>query len=227
MYKSIKTVIATNQPAWSTLPAFGTAVQTFNTRLAALEQSAYQQNLALVGVSAVKNAKRALVIERTYAISSGLVAYAVVNNDVELINQMKISRHELEKAGKTKLLLLVDRVLNRASGFVGQLDDYGIDQATVDELQTLRDELDAQLSAPRNAIIERKSQTIRIKTLVKEIDAIIKLQLDKLMEILKEDHPDFFTAYKNARVIVDHRNRSSNNDSSLPPLEGDQGGGQF
>ncbi len=214
MYKSVKSIIAKNQAAWTGLAAFGSSFQTFTDRLQALEESGYQQNLAIVGVSAVKNAKRTLVVDRAYAISSGIVAYAVVNNDVETINHMKISRHELEKAGKTKLLVLVDRILIRANSIVGQLSDYGIDQTSIDELQTLRDELDVQLSAPRNAIIERKNQTIRIKTLVKEIDIVLKLQLDKLMEILKEDHPDFFTAYTNARIIVDHRNRSGNEGST-------------
>ena len=217
MYKSVKSIIAKNQAAWTGLAAFGSSFQTFTDRLQALEESGYQQNLAIVGVSAVKNAKRTLVVDRAYAISSGIVAYAVVNNDVETINHMKISRHELEKAGKTKLLVLVDRILIRANSIVGQLSDYGIDQTSIDELQTLRDELDVQLSAPRNAIIERKNQTIRIKTLVKEIDIVLKLQLDKLMEILKEDHPDFFTAYTNARVIVDHRNRSGNEGSTQNP----------
>lgn len=217
MYKSVKSIIAKNQTAWTGLAAFGSSFQTFTDRLQALEESGYQQNLAIVGVSAVKNAKRTLVVDRAYAISSGIVAYAVVNNDVETINHMKISRHELEKAGKTKLLVLVDRILIRANSIVGQLSDYGIDQTSIDELQTLRDELDVQLSAPRNAIIERKNQTIRIKTLVKEIDIVLKLQLDKLMEILKEDHPDFFTAYTNARVIVDHRNRSGNEGSTQNP----------
>lgn len=220
MYKAVRTIIETNQANWSELPAFASAVQTFDQRLDALEQAAYHQNLALVGVSAVKNAKRSIVAEKAYAMSSSMVAFAVVTDNVELVNHMKIAKHELDNCSKDKMLILVDRIITRASELVNLLVDYGIDQASIDELQLLRDELDAQMNAPRNAIIDRKGQTARIKSLVRELDAILKFQLDKLLFILKEDHPQFFIAYSNARLIVDHKNRTSGN-ASLPPERDD------
>ena len=221
MYKAVRSIIEKNQANWSELPAFASAVQTFGERLNALEQAAYHQNLALVGVSAVKNAKRAIVADKAYAMSSSMVAFAVVSNDVELINQMKIAKHELDNCSKDKMLILVDRIITRASDLVNLLGDYGIDQTTADELQLLRDELDAQMSAPRNAIIDRKGQTGRIKSLVRELDAIIKFQLDKLMVILKEDHAQFFIDYTNARMVVDYRSKPSS--GNLLPPERDDG----
>src|SRR5690606_19279887 len=92
MYKAVKSIIVANEANWSDLPAFASAVQTFGERLDALEQAAYHQNLALVGVSAVKNAKRAIVADKAYAMSSSMVAFAVVSNDVELISHMKIAK---------------------------------------------------------------------------------------------------------------------------------------
>lgn len=217
MYKAVRAVIESNQANWSALPAFASAVQTFGERLNALEQAAYHQNLALVGVSAVKNAKRAIVADKTYAMSSSLVAYAVVTNDVELFQQMKIAKHELDNCSKDRMLILVNRVLTRATALVNLLADYGIDQASIDELQVLRDELDAQMGAPRNAIIDRKGQTARIKSLVRELDAILKFQLDRLMVILKEDFPQFFQDYGYARSVVDHRNRRASASPDVPP----------
>ena len=227
MYKSLKTIIAQNEASWTSLPAFANAYQTFVERLSALEQRGYQQNLALVGVSAVKDAKKAIVIDKTFAMGSAITAYAVLNKDVELINHMKISKHMLNSAGKELLLVLVDRVIKRATSLAGQLDDFGVDAASVEELSTLRDELDAQMNAPRNAIIDRKGQTIGIKTLITEIDGIIKLQLDKLLFILKEDHPQFFIDYTNARMIVDHGSRHPNGTSEDVPPEPDDGIGSF
>ena len=229
MYKSLKTIIAQNEASWTALPAFANAYQTFVERLEALEQRVYQQNLALVGVSAVKDAKKAIVVDKAYAMSSAITAYAVANNDLEVMSQMKISKHELQSLGKEMVLVLVNRIISRASSLVAALADFGITQASVDELITLRNELDAQMNAPRNAIIDRKGQTLGIKTLTREIDAIVKLQLDKLLFILKEDHPQFFIDYKNARIIVDHRNRKgigSSIDEELPP-EPDDGNGSF
>ncbi len=225
MYKAVKSIIEENQARWSELPAFASAVQSFSDRLDALEQAAYHQNLALIGVSAVKNAKRSIVADKAYAMSSSMAAFAVVNNDVELISQMKIAKYELDNCSKDKMLILVDRIITRANDFVSLLGDFGIDQASIDELQLLRDELDAQMSAPRNAIIDRKGQTSRIKTLVRELNAILKFQLDKLMIILKKDHPQFFIGYSNARIVVDHKNRSGSGGAE-PPERDDGSNGE-
>jgi hypothetical protein len=230
MYRSLRTVLTSHEAEWSALPAFASAVQTFGARLDALEQSMYQQNIALVGVSAVRDAKKSIVADKAYAMSSAMVAYGVVNNDVELINHVKIARHRIMHAPRDLVLVLVDRILIRGASLIGQLDIYGVDQAAIDQLQLLRDELSTQMNAPRNAILDRKGQTERIRNLVKEIDAILKFRLDKLIIILKEEHPELFAAYTNARVIVDHRNRTAgsgerDDGSSTPPLEGDTGGG--
>lgn len=209
MYKSVKTVIAGKEALWNGLPAFVNSYATFSEKLQTLETHAYNQQLALVGVSAVKNSKREAVADRAYAMSSSLAAFAVLSNNVELIDQMKISKYELQRAPKSRILQHLDLILIKATEFVSQLGDFGVDQTSIDELQVLRDELDIMLSAPRNAIVERKVLTQQIKMLMKDIDALLKFQLDKLMVVLAEEHPEFFAAYKNVRMIVDHRNRRS------------------
>lgn len=209
MYKSVKTVIAGREALWNGLPAFVNAYAAFNQKLQTLESHAYNQQLALVGVSAVKDSKRDAIADRAYAMSSSLAAFAVLNNNVELIDQMKISRYELQRAPKSRILQHLDLILIKATEFVSQLGDFGVDQTSIDELQVLRDELDIMLSAPRNAIVERKVLTKQIIMLMKDIDALLKFQMDKLMVVLAEEHPEFFAAYKNARMIVDHRNRRS------------------
>ena len=213
MYKAVKTVIASHNVAPPSVVAFDNVFTDFSEKVNLLEQHAYNQSLALVGVSAVKEAKRELVAEKAYAVSSSLMAFAVLENNVALINQMKIGKWDLRRGGRTKVLQLLDLILLKATEHVNALADFGVDQQTVDELQTLRDELEVMLGAPRNAIIERKVLTQQIKLLTREIDMILKHQLDRLMIVLKEEHPDFFAAYKNARVIIDLKAKHGGSES--------------
>ena len=203
MYKAVQTVIASNNAAWSGFVAFENVFTKFNEKVNLLQEHAYNQSLALVGVSASKEAKRELVAKKAHAMSSSLSAYAVLVNNVELFNQMKISRWDILRGGRSRVLQLLDLIISKAEAHVNELSDFGVEQQTISELQTLRDELEVMLAAPRNAIIERKTLTHQIKVLTREIDMILKHQLDKLMIVLQEDHPDFFTVYRNARVIVD------------------------
>ena len=205
MYKSVKTIVSGNNVSWEGLPAFVSAFASFSEKLGLLEQHAYNQNLALVGVSAVKDAKREVVADKGYAMASSIAAYAVISNEVSLINQMKISHWDLKASSRSRVLQHLDLILTSATEHVNDLGDFGVDQSTIDELQGLRDELDVLLSAPRNAIVERKVLTQQIKLLSKDIDALLKLQLDKLMVVLKADFPQFYAQYKSARIIIDHK----------------------
>lgn len=219
MYKAVKTVVAENATLWSGLPAFENVFNTFTQKLGTLEQHAYNQNLALVGVSAVKEDKRELVADKAHAISSSLMAFAVISNNVELINQMKISRNTLRRSPYVRALQLLDLIIAKATVHLNDLGDFGVEQAAITELQTLRDELEVLMNAPRNAIIERKVLTQQIKVITKEIDLLLKNQLDKLMVVLKEEQPDFFTAYRNARIIIDHKAHHSSGESEEGPAE--------
>lgn len=221
MYKTVRSIIENNQAIWSNLPAFSQSRDAFIQKLSELEQKSYEQSLALIGVSATKDVKKQFTAEKTYAISSALVAYAVMHNDTALLEQMNVGKKAVFQASKTNLLQFVDRVIAKALVYTAELVEFGVDQQAISDLQTLRDELEDQLNAPRNAIVERKGLTQQITTLRKELDDILKLQLDKLMIVFKPDHPNFFRAYSNARVIVDLRNRTAGNaerdDGKVPP----------
>ncbi len=58
-----------------------------------------------------------------------------------------------------------------------------------------------------------------------EQDKSVKIQFEKLNLEQKKDHRDLFSAYTNARVILDHRNRTAGSGErddvgeTLPPLE--------
>lgn len=205
MYKAVKDVLAQHDTVWTGIPAFVSVHDAFINKLSDLEQGVYNQSLSVIGVNAAKNAKRDLVIDKAFAISSGIVAYAVLNNDAALIDQIKIAKSDMKNASKAKLMIMIDRIIAKATEFGDAITEFGVSEVSVTELQTLRNELELILNSPRNAIIARKGYTRMIKTLREELSTMLNLQLDKLMEVLKEEHPDFFSAYKDARVIVDLR----------------------
>lgn len=220
MYNAVISVVNGNSNLWSGLPAFTNVFGLLNQKVTALQQAAYGQSLALVGVSAVKNAKKEIISGKTMVIVSSIAAYAAVNKDVELFNKMKISKSQLETAAIAELKQKIDLVLNKANELVNDLGDYGVNQGMIDELQTLRDELDTLLVSPRKAIVERKVLTRKTALLIKEIDLMLKLQLDKLMVVLKEANPDFFAAYVGARVIIDLKATNNNQDAPEEPDDG-------
>lgn len=218
MYKAVQTVIAENNSAWAGFPAFETAVQQLTDKITLLEQSGYNQAFATVGVSALRDAKREAAADRFQAIASSITAYAVVSNKPELIEQMKISKWDLLQGSAVRMLQRVDLIIAKATEHLGELAPYAIDQTVLDELITTRDELNTLLTSPRQAIVSRKTTTAQLTVLSRDINDMIKLRLDNLMEMIKFEHPEFFAAYQNARIIVDTRGRKRGDGGSSNTL---------
>lgn len=216
MYKAVQTVIAENNSAWAGFPAFETAVQSLTDKITLLEQSGYNQAFATVGVSALRDAKREAAAVRFQAIASSITAFAVVSNRPELIEQMKISKWDLLQGPAVRMLQRLDLIIAKATENLGDLAPYAIDQTVLDELIATRDELNTLLTSPRQAIVSRKTTTAQLTVLSRDINNLIKLRIDNLMEMIKFEHPDFFAAYKNARVVVDLRSRHSGNEGDIP-----------
>ena len=73
------------------------------------------------------------------------------------------------------------------------------------------------VGSPRQALLSRKIATESIKKTIKEIDAILRGQIDNLVESLKWTSPEFHLFYINARHVMKHGNRHNG--------EGDEGAG--
>jgi hypothetical protein len=62
-----------------------------------------------------------------------------------------------------------------------------------------------------------KSATTAIGGLFKDVDAILKNKLDKLVLSFRVTNPDFYTNYLNARIIVDLGAGKGPEEEPIPP----------
>ncbi len=70
---------------------------------------------------------------------------------------------------------------------------------------------------PRSAESIKKQQTAEIEVLFKQTDQILKGQLDQLMTLFQTSAPEFYGAYKNARIIVDLGGHVNTFSGTVPP----------
>lgn len=63
-----------------------------------------------------------------------------------------------------------------------------------------------------------KVSTSKIGEAFDSISKMLKEEIDVLMLLFEESHPDFYRAYKNARMIVEYTGRGkTNGDETTPP----------
>jgi archaellum component FlaC len=109
------------------------------------------------------------------------------------------------------------RVKDAAISEVMALAAYGIMQAHIDDLVARIEQLSVTFGSTRNAIVDRGKTTKLIKEAIHEIDQILKMSLDQLVEVLKEDNHDFALSYEKAREVVDlhgKKHKSGNDDQA-------------
>lgn len=209
MYLQVEKVIQKHSSSWTENTAFGSVYANFNEKLAGLQNLSDGQENSLIGVRALKDAKRDQTIGTAMEIVGALKALASVNSSPDLKAHVKIAESQLRFASKQDFLHLVNRILEKANEHSAELEVFGIDQAKIEALTALRDDVESAINMPRTAMIDRKTFTLKIIERFEELDEILKEQLDTLMLVLKKQHPDFYKDYKGARVVIEPKSKGS------------------
>lgn len=98
---------------------------------------------------------------------------------------------------------MAKKIHNAANTNLAALAPYGITAALLTSFSSAITNFSTSVPTPRNAVSQRKAYTTELKKLMKDADKILKDQTDKLIQSFKTTHPDFVTAYKSNRVIID------------------------
>jgi len=210
MYKAEIAVCTKHQSAWSAMFAFQEGFDELKDLTELLEQLSFEHAQGIVGVTAVKNEERLATAEKAGLLANSLRALATKTKNTALAEQMHFRQATLESGKATRAIQLITQVVNSAGIYAAELlTYYDVGQQQIDELAQLRDHLALSLGNTRNAIIERKALTAKIKSLVKEIDDLLKNNLDKQVKILKQSQPAFFAHYMAGRNVVDLKGKSN------------------
>lgn len=219
MYQTVQQSVEAST-SWNGLTAFESAYTAFSAKMLLLEELAQQQVLALKGVKPVKTAKREKLAKKAAEVVAALKAFASATDNPGLIGMLNFRISKFQHGAAQLSLQLIGMVIEQATIHLNDLGAFGVDQAKINEVITLRDEFVAVLNSPRTAIVDRKVITLKIDELVNEIDAILKDQMDNLVVLLDQTDHAFFLNYNAARVIVDHKAHHS---SAIDPGGGDPG----
>jgi len=217
MYVTVRSVLASNQAVWSTIPACEPIYDLFCAKMEQLQQLAFDQEAAMLGVKKVKDKERRLTAKRARKIANALRIYAGATGNTALLEQVSFRDSDLDYSSSTSTLQLMGQVSEAAVAHAATLAGYGISQQQIDEFEQMREHLVAAFASTRSAIVDRGKNTELITELIREINGILRNSLDKFVEILKEDHPEFAIAYRKAREIVDLPGKK-NKKGTLPPL---------
>lgn len=217
MYESVHAVLTDHQSSWQNVPAFVSAVNTFETKLNLLRTRAAEQVSATTGVSQEKKMRTEDLRERMLIAQNALFLLGRAIGDVPLRERNHASKTDLFKMTLNEFAVRCSELKGDLDSHASQLAEYGINQQAIDELTPLLLGIDELNNSVRKAIIKRKGITKSIEDLEQEINELLRVELDRLILVFKESEPALVHSYNSARITINYGGgRGSRNDLEDP-----------
>lgn len=214
MYLAEEKVLNDNNPVWAGVPAFANAVGAFTLKLEDIMGVVERQETAITGVRSDKMNAQDLMITSALSVSGSVFAYASATNNQTLKDAVDYTESSLKYVRDTLSAERCRIIHGQASAVVADLADYGVTAAVLGELDLRINAFIGLIPAPRVAITSRKGATSGLVDLIKEMDIILKEQLDRLMPQFRTAAPDFYKHYFDSRLIAGARRNHAEDDVS-------------
>jgi Carboxypeptidase regulatory-like domain len=202
MYNAVAAFAQTNAATINSIPALTTAITAFNAKRQQLIDAAEQESQVIVGITQNKTNLKKSLCQTATSHAAVLFAFATAQNDEDLKAKAKMANSDLFKLKDDELTIKMQNLAANLTANQAGLAPYGITPAIITAFNTLLTNYSGAVPSPRNAASIRKAAAEQLKSLYKEVDSILKLQVDKIALQFKATNKPFHDEYKSNRVIV-------------------------
>ena len=207
MFGAVETVLDTNSVLVSSLNDLTAA----NARLKAgqllIIQNRQVQEAKITGLTRNKSSMREALITMIMKFSAGLKSYGTTVKDEDIRAKAAYTPSDLKKVADSVIYDIGMLVYGLAIPLKAEMSFYFIGEA---ELKAMEQLLEAfKLTVPKRRVASSisKTSTGNIESVFTAQDKLLKDEIDVLMSLFQLSQPDFYNAYKNARLIVNYVGR--------------------
>jgi len=169
-----------------------------------IDENRQVQEADNTGLTKVKIEMREDLTKQILQFSGGLQAYATSTKNLDLTTKANYTHSDLRNSGDRKLFDIGTLLLGLAKPLQTQLAKFSLGDNEFAKLESLLPEFKQAIPKKRVASTVSKVSTSNIGDQFDAIDKLLNDVIDKLMLPFQFTHPDFYNAYRNARIIVDY-----------------------
>ncbi len=203
MYRATQKHCTDNAAIIAAVPAFETALNVFNVKLSAIIAATQQEDLVTKGITVDKSEAKKTLCRLTTDIAAPIFAFASSTANNKLKQEVNFSYSDLLRTKDDLMAPRCQNIKDLGIANLAALAPYGLTTAGLIALQTEIDNYQVKVPTPRNSAAQKKTIRENMKTLFKEIDIVLKEQMDKTVVGFKATNPDFVSTYKANRIIID------------------------
>lgn len=203
MYHAVIAHCDANPTIVATVAAFNTLLTAFKAKTSSLETTAQQEAQVITGIATDKKVMRETLCQQAADLAAVVFSFAASQADNTLKESVDFSKSDLRNLKDDELAPACRNIHDAANTNLAALATYGITAPMLAAFNDLIDDYDEAVPAPRNAAALRKTYGTTLKNLIKECDAMLNDQMDTLAVQYKTANLEFYTTYKNNRIILD------------------------
>lgn len=199
MYLAVQQYLNSDPTAWNGLPIAVNLVGELNALITNIQNTARQKQTIHYNTGKIKKEKAKIMAERGIAVAKIIQAYASVNEDRQLANDIYYTLTDITKARDNDAKVFVEVIFNKGQEMANDLADYGLTPAMLTNLDTAITEFGAIMSMPIANRDSRKQVNSQLKDLIAAADDLLKNKLDRLFVQYKGS--PFHQMYQDARKM--------------------------
>lgn len=216
MFGATNLVLNNHLQLFESSDVFAGKHQEFTNLLSKLEGYRQQQEQSTLGLTESKEILREQVENLILRVSVALVALATGTGDANLKKKAKYTPSKLAKVSDPVLCDIAKNMVALATPVLAGLAVYFTTQAELDALQQKTSDFKLAIPQNRVATSSRKASTASIDQLIHSANALLKEEIDALVQPFQFLYPDFYQQYRNARIIIDYTGRKSTTEEPIP-----------
>jgi len=191
-----------NATITSTLPDFGSFFTSFSENIRKIQELTGQQEKDKSGYAHQKKQLRDDLIARAIEVSRKTATYAKMTRNAVLEQEVHYTETDLLRSTDNMLKDRASVIFEKAEMNLSVLAPYGITAEMLNALKTAMELFISAIPRPRMGIIEKKQATDQLAALFAVNNDLLE-NMDALVEIVRQSHPEFFHAYRDHRKVIE------------------------
>lgn len=216
MYMATNQVLETNQASYAGMEELVVAVQQLKGYNEVLTEYRQIQELNQTGLTSNKLLLKEKLTTQLLKVVSALTAHATATKDAVLLSRVSYRPSALLKPDPV-LADIALLIYNEGMRVGEPLGKYFVTEEDLAVLDSLILQFKESIPQKRVATNVSKVSTMNIAAVFAATDKLLKTEIDLLMLPFQFNNPDFYNAYKNARIIVNYSGRGKGTDEPPQP----------
>lgn len=203
MYEGVNVLFRDNTATVDSIPTLKESVERFKTTLASIPLKVSEVNNASTGKAAVKNQLEDELVTLLLPIAAGLYISAKKQNNVELMEKVRITESGLRKYRDTDLANKATSIATFAEANTQSLVAACITDVMIAALKAKAQAYLTSVGARESSVAERMGARTSLEDLFYKIDELLEEEIDPAMELIRGTNTQFYNGYFALRVVKD------------------------